>query len=165
VLVASHIVPWSECATNEERLDPDNGFLLTPYLAKLFDKRLISFRDSGVILVRPDFASADLVALGVRPGLRLRSIPPRSKGYLARHRADVDWVELTQNFSARMLVWKAMESITPMMAAILRDASAMDAMVAITWPTTCPRSVASAEAACASWLACLAFSAFCLTAR
>jgi hypothetical protein len=67
VLVASHIVPWTECATNEERLDPDNGLLLTPNLDKLFDRRLISFKDSGEILVRPDFTGADLKALGVRP--------------------------------------------------------------------------------------------------
>jgi hypothetical protein len=95
VLIASHIVAWSECVTNAERLDPNNGLLLTPNLDKLFDRRLISFKDSGEILVHPALRNADYAALGIRPGLRLRSVPSRVKGYLARHRADLDWVELT----------------------------------------------------------------------
>ena len=36
LLVASHIKPW-RASTNSERLDPFNGFLLTPNLDKAFD--------------------------------------------------------------------------------------------------------------------------------
>jgi len=33
-LIASHIVLWRECEANAERLDPDNGLLLSPNLAQ-----------------------------------------------------------------------------------------------------------------------------------
>ncbi|MPN27554.1 hypothetical protein SDC9_174988 [bioreactor metagenome] len=64
----------------------------------------------------------------------------------------------TAAFSARMLVWKAMESITPMMSAILRDEALMDSMVCTTWPTTSPPRTATFEADSASSLACLPLS-------
>jgi|HubBroStandDraft_2_1064218.scaffolds.fasta_scaffold90872_2 putative restriction endonuclease len=41
VLVASHIVPWAECSTDKEKLDPFNGLLLTPNLDKLVDRCLL----------------------------------------------------------------------------------------------------------------------------
>ena len=44
VLRASHIKPWHLC-TNDERLDVDNGLLLTPNLDALFDTGLVSFDD------------------------------------------------------------------------------------------------------------------------
>ncbi|MFO1493092.1 MAG: HNH endonuclease [Lysobacterales bacterium] len=52
VLRASHIKPWSK-STNMERLDPNNGLLLTPNLDSLFDRGLITFKDDGT-LVRSD---------------------------------------------------------------------------------------------------------------
>ena len=66
----------------------------------------------------------------------------------------------TAAFSARMLVWKAMPSITPMMSEIFLDASAMPVMVLTTWPTTWPPRRATSEAPTASWLAWRAVSAF-----
>jgi hypothetical protein len=59
----------------------------------------------------------------------------------------------TAAFSARMLVWKAMPSITPMMSAILRELSLMPFMVSTTSATTSPPWVATLEALSASWLA------------
>lgn len=53
VLRASHIKPWRD-GSNEERLDVFNGLLLTPNMDALFDKGLISFEDSGVIIVSPE---------------------------------------------------------------------------------------------------------------
>jgi len=49
VLRASHIKPWSQ-SSDAERLDPNNGLLLTPNLDVLFDRRLISFDESGTML-------------------------------------------------------------------------------------------------------------------
>ncbi|MNV13801.1 hypothetical protein D3C71_1044610 [compost metagenome] len=59
-----------------------------------------------------------------------------------------------------MLVWKAMESITPMMSEIFCDAALMPCMVLTTWATTSPPWVATVLALAASWLACWALSAF-----
>jgi hypothetical protein len=50
ILRASHIKPWKD-SSNEERLDPYNGLLLTANLDALFDKHLISFDDDGRMLV------------------------------------------------------------------------------------------------------------------
>jgi putative restriction endonuclease len=52
LLIASHIKPWSE-SSDFEKLDGNNGFLLSPHVDKLFDLGLISFTDSGQILVSP----------------------------------------------------------------------------------------------------------------
>jgi hypothetical protein len=48
-LIASHIKPWRD-STNEERLDGNNGLLLSPHIDKLFDKGWISFSDEGNLL-------------------------------------------------------------------------------------------------------------------
>lgn len=50
VLVASHIKPWS-VSSNTERLDENNGLLLSATYDRLFDSGLISFLSSGKILI------------------------------------------------------------------------------------------------------------------
>ena len=65
----------------------------------------------------------------------------------------------TAALSARMLVWKAMPSITPMMSAILRELSLMPFMVSTTWPTTSPPLTAMLLAPSANALAWRALSA------
>lgn len=49
-LIASHTKPWRDCS-NSERLDPENGFMLTPTVDHLFDKGFISFEDNGDLLI------------------------------------------------------------------------------------------------------------------
>ena len=60
LLIASHIKPWSVC-TNAERLSVENGLLLSPTFDKLFDCGLISFADSGRILISSQL-SAEVVS-------------------------------------------------------------------------------------------------------
>ena len=50
LLIASHIVPWRD-ADDSERLDVDNGILLSPNYDALFDRHLISFNDDGQIML------------------------------------------------------------------------------------------------------------------
>ncbi len=69
----------------------------------------------------------------------------------------------TAALRARMLVWKAMPSITPMMSAILRADSLIEDMVLTTFCTTVPPWVATSEALAASELAWRAFSALSFT--
>ncbi len=66
----------------------------------------------------------------------------------------------TAAFSARMLVWNAMPSITPMMSTIFFDASLISSMVCTTRPTTSPPRNAVSEALAARPLAWRALSAF-----
>ena len=49
-LIASHIKPWS-VSNDKEKLDGNNGLLLSPHVDSLFDKGWISFQDNGDILV------------------------------------------------------------------------------------------------------------------
>lgn len=50
VLRASHIKPWAH-SSNHEKLDGENGFLLTPHIDHLFDRGYITFSDRAQIIV------------------------------------------------------------------------------------------------------------------
>lgn len=50
MLVASHIKPWAVC-NNMERVDVENGLILSPNIDKLFDYGLISFNNNGRMLI------------------------------------------------------------------------------------------------------------------
>ena len=58
MLRASHIVPWAECASDAERLDPHNGLLLAAHWDAAFDAGLISFDAQGRALFHPDLDPA-----------------------------------------------------------------------------------------------------------
>ena len=90
-LIASHIKPWRS-ASNDERLDPENGFLLTPTIDHLFDKGFISFENDGAILLA-DVASRDAME---RMGVIGKSAPTNvghlrdgQKHYLDWHRESI----------------------------------------------------------------------------
>lgn len=85
LLRASHIKPWRS-ASPAERLDPFNGLLLTPNLDLAFDQGLISFDDTGRILLGSDLDPASAKSLNITPELRLRQIEPRHRAYLGWHR-------------------------------------------------------------------------------
>jgi hypothetical protein len=85
VLRASHIKPWRECENNIERLDPDNGLLLCAHLDALFDKALISFSETGEMLVSQNIAEIEIKRLGLNGNLRRRPSDGQ-KRYLAIHR-------------------------------------------------------------------------------
>lgn len=87
VLRASHAKPWAECASDAERLDVFNGFLLSANLDALFDRFLISFDEVGGIMLAPSLQETDLLPLGVSLGMKLRWINPLHRPYLALHRA------------------------------------------------------------------------------
>ena len=90
-LVASHIKPWAVC-TDEEKLDPHNGFLLNVALDALFDAFLITFDADGRIRISRAVDEGTLQALGIRKDMRLR--PPfdfeKSRRYLQYHWAEFE---------------------------------------------------------------------------
>jgi putative restriction endonuclease len=69
-LVASHTKPWRD-STNEERLDGENGLLLTPTIDHLFDKGFISFEDKGDVVVSPVADRSSLLKMGIKPDGKL----------------------------------------------------------------------------------------------
>lgn len=83
ILIASHIVPWRD-STDEERLDPDNGILLSPIYDALFDKYLISFSSDGRMVVSKKITQS-IECLGIDPKLTIE-VSEGMVNYLARHR-------------------------------------------------------------------------------
>jgi len=65
-LRASHCKPWRD-ATNEERLNGENGLLLTPTVDHLFDCGFIGFEDNGDVIVSPVAHCESLVRMGLDP--------------------------------------------------------------------------------------------------
>lgn len=65
-LRASHCKPWRD-ATNEERLDAENGLLLTPTVDHLFDRGFIGFEDNGDLLISPVVHRISLAKMGIDP--------------------------------------------------------------------------------------------------
>ena len=63
LLRASHIVPWSECADDAQRLDVHNGLLLSALWDAAFDRALVTFDDDGNSEVSPMLSDAARQAL------------------------------------------------------------------------------------------------------
>lgn len=102
LLIASHIKPWRSCHSVQERLDGNNGLLLTPNADLLFDRGFISFEDSGEVLVSPRVDRTDLRRLGFdqlvverfgfaeAPAIwRTGAFRAKQRFYLTYHRSDV----------------------------------------------------------------------------
>jgi len=89
-LIASHVQPWRD-SNNEERLDGENGLLLTPTVDHLFDKGFISFEDSGQLIVSPVADQKSLKRMGVDPGSRVNvgAFSQGQRRYLNFHRENV----------------------------------------------------------------------------
>lgn len=86
-LRASHCKPWRD-SSNVERLDGDNGLLLTPSIDHLFDRGFISFEASGRLLVSPVAHRASLRRMGVQveSELNVGSFSSRQGPFLEFHR-------------------------------------------------------------------------------
>jgi hypothetical protein len=86
-LRASHCKPWRD-ATNEERLDGENGLLLTPNADHLFDRGFIGFENNGDVLISPAAHKESLVRLGLDYGRKLNvgTFSDGQKHYLEFHR-------------------------------------------------------------------------------
>jgi hypothetical protein len=63
-LVASHWKPWRD-ASNLERLDGENGVLLTPSIDDLFDRGFIGFEGDGRLIISPVAHCPSLERMGV----------------------------------------------------------------------------------------------------
>jgi putative restriction endonuclease len=89
-LRASHTKPWRD-ASNEERLDGENGFLLTPDVDLLFDRGFLSFENTGRVLVSPVADRVAIEQMGIT-GVMLQNVGTFSEGqrkYLSFHRENI----------------------------------------------------------------------------
>lgn len=87
LLTASHIKPWAN-SSPAEKLDVDNGFLFCPNHDRLFDQGLISFEDSGKILIAEELSAYDRLFTNVAEGMTIR-LTDGNRPYLAYHREHI----------------------------------------------------------------------------
>jgi len=80
------IKPWV-LASDEERLDPQNGLPLTPTWHIAFSSGLIAFEDDGLVILGRELAAEEALKAGIDPEFRLALKGERQAAYLAAHRA------------------------------------------------------------------------------
>lgn len=84
ILIASHIVPWKD-SNDDERLDVDNGILLSPTYDALFDQRLISFENNGKIILSDTLSQTNYSKIGVTGKECIKNLSLGNITYLERH--------------------------------------------------------------------------------
>lgn len=88
LLIASHIKPWRK-SSNVEKLDGNNGLLLSPHVDKLFDRGWISFSDDGTVLCANIEIRRTMTLWGLNPDQNVGRFNKKQKEYLAFHRGNI----------------------------------------------------------------------------
>ena len=106
-LIASHIKPWRE-SSNEQRIDPHNGLLLTPNYDKLFDRGVISFSPSDGRIILPESQSRKMwnnfSRMHIDDSQKLRHMDDKIAAYLEYHNHYVYQFEPNDNISMDNLI-------------------------------------------------------------
>lgn len=86
-LVASHCKPWRD-SSNEERLNGENGLLLTPSIDHLFDRGFIGFEGGGRLIISPvaDLPSIQKMGIDTASVVNVGSFTSGQKNFLDFHR-------------------------------------------------------------------------------
>jgi hypothetical protein len=87
-LVASHIKPWA-LSNDKEKLDSNNGLLLTPNLDRAFDRGLISFSSTGEILISKRLSVSVSKVLGINSTTYIGALNFAQQKYLKFHRENI----------------------------------------------------------------------------
>jgi len=86
-LIASHCKPWRD-SNNDERLEGENGLLLTPSIDHLFDRGFIGFEGNGNLIISPVAHRPSLEKMGVETNrtINVGGFSEGQKHYLEFHR-------------------------------------------------------------------------------
>ena len=87
-LIASHCKPWRK-SNNQEKLDGNNGLLLSPHIDKLFDKGWISFTDNADLIISDPSVASLLSCWSVPYPLNVGMFNELQKPYIQYHRNNV----------------------------------------------------------------------------
>ena len=88
LLIASHIKPWA-VSNEKEKVDPKNGFLLSPLYDRLFDQGFITFTDDKKMLVSEWLNKTNQKRIGLVSGKYYPKLPidEQRMNYLEYHRS------------------------------------------------------------------------------
>ncbi len=89
LLIASHIKPWAK-SNDIEKIDPFNGFMLTPTFDFMFDRGFLSFTDDKKSILSPFLSKMTYSKLGISDDKFFNHLPTvgREK-YLKYHRTEI----------------------------------------------------------------------------
>ena len=87
-LRASHIKPWRD-SSDFEKLDGNNGFLLSPHVDRLFDRGYISFENNGDLVVSDQLDREVLNKWNITGEFNAGVMRDEQIPYLEEHRAKI----------------------------------------------------------------------------
>ena len=88
LLRASHIKPWKD-SDDLEKIDGDNGLMLSPHVDLLFDRGYITFEKDGTLLVSPMLNPLVLELWRIPQDVNVGSFTDGQDSYLAYHRENI----------------------------------------------------------------------------
>lgn len=90
LLIASHIKPWA-ASTDEEKIDPYNGYILSPLYDKLFDRGFITFTENRHIVLSEFISPYTWKQIGLKNDTFIKTLPMDEKRieYLQFHHSSV----------------------------------------------------------------------------
>jgi hypothetical protein len=83
-LTACHLKPWSQ-SSHQERLDGNNGLLLSPHIHQLFDRGFLSIDQEGNLLISPKLPKKIREYWHIAEKQNLGNFRPKQLRYLKYH--------------------------------------------------------------------------------
>ena len=90
LLIASHIKPWA-ASSEVEKVDPNNGFMLSPLYDKLFDRGFITFTEKRHVILSEFISPYTWKQIGLQNDAFIKALPmdDKRKEYLKFHQQSV----------------------------------------------------------------------------
>lgn len=74
LLIASHIKPWA-ASTDAEKIDPYNGYMLSPLFDKLFDRGFITFTEKRHVILSEFISPYTWKQIGIKNDAFINALP------------------------------------------------------------------------------------------
>lgn len=90
LLIASHITPWSKSGRSD-KVNPNNGLLLSVSWDSVFDKGLVTFGENGDVVFSPELDDVSAKVLGISKDARIpeQMMNDERRFYLKYHREKI----------------------------------------------------------------------------
>ena len=110
--IASHIKPWA-ASDNKEKVDPYNGYMLTPLYDKLFDRGFITFTENRHLILSDFISPLTWKKLGIKNDVFVQNLLMDDKRieYLKFHQQSVfkgtidEWFIIMSLYIPKPIYW------------------------------------------------------------